>query len=362
MLRWQQEMPRPGKAVAAAVDNFDLSELSEAAARIENAISWNDTDPQIVEHDDDDERRWLVRWWLLWWVVWYCIHSWYSSWTVWWQSGKTQMRPHLKCMLRQVAVFKKHWLVSRVPEAIFLLLVLVLLMAWLSHPLIELRKVENRQAWVHLAFCQNHRTHVSSPTDAGATRGGPHHAPRLRPDQCMSTSGTSCFRMSQQMETDCFFTWKKCIWYACSGLCSVRFSVLWCHGRRNRTRSRRGGHLCCVFNCWRVCHSDLSWPDLTWPGLAWPGLVRGGDEDWGRWWCWWWVGGMEGEGVGGGERGWWRVGVGERLVGRGWWWCGVWVGECVGVGRDYRGGGVFRGTCWTFCHFGSFWMFLVLSF
>ena len=25
-----------------------------------------------------------------------------------------------------------------------------------------LRKVENRQAWVHLAFCPNHRTHVSS--------------------------------------------------------------------------------------------------------------------------------------------------------------------------------------------------------
>ena len=53
---------------------------------------------------------------------------------------KTLMRPHLKCMLRQVAVFKKHvsfWLVSRVPEAIFLLLVLVLLMAWLSRPLIE---------------------------------------------------------------------------------------------------------------------------------------------------------------------------------------------------------------------------------
>ena len=35
---------------------------------------------------------------------------------------------------------KKHvsfWLVSRVPEAIFFLLVLVLLTAWLSHPLIE---------------------------------------------------------------------------------------------------------------------------------------------------------------------------------------------------------------------------------
>ena len=39
----------------AAVDNFDLSELSEAAARIENAISWNDTDPQIIEYEDDDD-------------------------------------------------------------------------------------------------------------------------------------------------------------------------------------------------------------------------------------------------------------------------------------------------------------------
>ena len=29
--------------------------LSEAAACIENAISWNDTDPQIVECEDDDD-------------------------------------------------------------------------------------------------------------------------------------------------------------------------------------------------------------------------------------------------------------------------------------------------------------------
>ena len=37
--------------------------------------------------------------------------------------------------------FKKHvsfWIVSRVPQAIFLLLVLVLWTAWLSHPLIEI--------------------------------------------------------------------------------------------------------------------------------------------------------------------------------------------------------------------------------
>ena len=48
--------------------------------------------------------------------------------------------PDLKCRHRQVAVLKMHvsfWLVSRVPEAIFLLLALVPLTAWLSHPLIE---------------------------------------------------------------------------------------------------------------------------------------------------------------------------------------------------------------------------------
>ena len=58
---------------------------------------------------------------------------------------------------------------SRVPKAIFLLLVLVLLnlqsfvagttrVRGKENPL--LRKVENRRARVHLAFCQNHRPHV----------------------------------------------------------------------------------------------------------------------------------------------------------------------------------------------------------
>ena len=46
---------RKCEAVVAAVDNFDLSELSEAAARTEDASSWNDTDPQIVEYEDDDD-------------------------------------------------------------------------------------------------------------------------------------------------------------------------------------------------------------------------------------------------------------------------------------------------------------------
>ena len=46
---------RKSEAVVAAVDNFDLSELSEAAARIEHAIAWNDTDPQTVEYQDNDD-------------------------------------------------------------------------------------------------------------------------------------------------------------------------------------------------------------------------------------------------------------------------------------------------------------------
>ena len=58
MLHWQREMPRPGnlrQSVVAAVDNFDLSGLSEAPSHIENAISWNDADQQINEYVDDDD-------------------------------------------------------------------------------------------------------------------------------------------------------------------------------------------------------------------------------------------------------------------------------------------------------------------
>ena len=46
------------------------------------------------------------------------------------------------------------------------------------------------------------------PTEAGATRCGPHHAPRLRLDQCMLCRqvGHSARRMPQQRESDCLFT------------------------------------------------------------------------------------------------------------------------------------------------------------
>ena len=91
---------RKSEAVVAAVDNFDLSELSEAAARIENAISWNDTDPQIVEHEDDDDDNCEED------VDWYAgdcddeleeSQNFTNSLLAIW---KMLMRPHLKCMLR----------------------------------------------------------------------------------------------------------------------------------------------------------------------------------------------------------------------------------------------------------------------
>ena len=137
---------RKSEAVAA-VHNFDLSELSEASARIENAISWNETDPQIVEYEDNDDDHYEED---VGWCAGDCDvgldDTAYTAGTPTdhpelleqFDGRKTLMRPHLTCMHRQVAVFKKHvsfWLVSRVPEAIFMWL--VFLMAWLSHPLIE---------------------------------------------------------------------------------------------------------------------------------------------------------------------------------------------------------------------------------
>ena len=44
------------EAAEAAVDNFDLSGLSEAASRIEHAMSWNDSDQHVDEYGDDDDE------------------------------------------------------------------------------------------------------------------------------------------------------------------------------------------------------------------------------------------------------------------------------------------------------------------
>ena len=47
---------RKFEAAVAAVDNVDLSGLSEAASRIENLLSSNDADQQINDYEGDDEE------------------------------------------------------------------------------------------------------------------------------------------------------------------------------------------------------------------------------------------------------------------------------------------------------------------
>ena len=46
------------------------------------------------------------------------------------------------------------------------------------------------------------------PTEAGATRGGPHHAPHFRPDQCMLCRlvGHRASECPNKGKSDCFFT------------------------------------------------------------------------------------------------------------------------------------------------------------
>ena len=68
------------------------------------------------------------------------------------------------------------------------------------------------------------------PTETGATRGGAHHAPRLRPDQCMlhRQVGHRASECPNKEKAIAFSLCKTGIGYPCSGLCRVPCSVLWC--------------------------------------------------------------------------------------------------------------------------------------
>ena len=168
------------EAVVAAVDNFDLSELSEAAARFENAISWNDTDPKIVEYEDDDDDNYEED------VDWYtgdCDDE--LDDTAYTAGTPTDDQELLEQFDQVYASASRSFqeareLLARV-KSVRGYFPVVGIGAFDGHPLIEilqsleakarraggkesplLRKVENRQVWVHLAFCQKHRAHVPS--------------------------------------------------------------------------------------------------------------------------------------------------------------------------------------------------------
>ena len=173
---------------------------------------------------------------------------------------KIKVHPHLKCMHQRVAVFKKHVTfcrVSRVPEATFLLLALTRLDG-VAQPFIDRQPAKSRgkgkegkkkdkllctkvEIYPNLGTPgvlpktptsrSESRPPMSKkrPTETGATRGGPHHAPRLRPDQCLLCRkirhrASECHN---KKDSDIIFTWQTCIWYLRSGLCCVQ-----CHGFR----------------------------------------------------------------------------------------------------------------------------------
>ena len=252
------------EAMSAAVDNFDLSGLSEAASRIGHSISWSDVDQQndgrmIVEMMTMNTVKTMLggtraavtmSWknqhshWILRQTTQNFLNSVMATW-------KTLVHPHLKCMHLQVAVFNEHvstCLVTRVSEATFLLLALALLTAWFSHAptanMLSLAararrarrkerrintRVEILQTLVHLESCQNTdltRPPMSNkrPTETGTIRGGTHHAPRLRPDQCTLCRhvGHPASECPNKGKSDFILTWQACIQYLRSGLCCVR--------------------------------------------------------------------------------------------------------------------------------------------
>ena len=127
-----------------------MSRLSEAASRIENAISWNDTDPQIVEYEDDDDDDYEEH------VDWYtgdCDDELdETACTVGTPTDDPELLEQFDGNLEDAdasaaqvyasasrSFQEARKLLARVKSArgYFQLLVLVLLTAWLSHPLIE---------------------------------------------------------------------------------------------------------------------------------------------------------------------------------------------------------------------------------
>ena len=217
---------RTSEAVVAAADNFDLSELSEAAALIENAISWNDTDPQLVECEDDDDDHNEED------VDWYAgdcddeLDD--TAYTAGTPTDDPELLENFDANLEDAdasasqvyASVSRSFrdareLLARVKSARgYFPAVGIGAFDGLAQPSTDRKPVKSRGKGKKgkrkgksssqkggkptslgtpgiLPKTQNSRVESrppiskKRPTEAGATRGGPHHAPRLRPDQCM---------------------------------------------------------------------------------------------------------------------------------------------------------------------------------
>ena len=279
---------RKSEAVVAAVDNFDLSELSKAAARIENAISWDDTDPQIVEYEDDDDDNFEED------VDWYTGDCDDELDDTAYTAGTPTDDPELleqfggnledaDASASQVyasasrSFQEARELLARVKSARgYFSVVGVGAFDVLAQPSSDRKTVKSRgkgkkgkrkgksssqkggkstslgTSGIFATKKKKHRSRAESrllmskkcPTEVGATRGGPHHAPRLRPDQCMLCRhvGHRASECPNKGRPTAFSPGKRAFGTYALG-CAVFDSQ--CYGATvegNRTRSTRGGY------------------------------------------------------------------------------------------------------------------------
>ena len=261
-------------AEVATVHKFDLSGLSEAASRIENATSWKDADQQIKKYEDDDDEHYEED------VDWHtgdCDDELdETANTVGTPTDDPELLEQFDGNLEEAdasasqvyasasrSFQEAREILSRVQSARgYFPAVGFGAFDSLAQPSTDRkpaksrgkskkgkikrnllrRRVESRQTLVHLVSCQNHRPHVPSLVLRCP------RTVRLRLAQLVvdhitllvfvlisahveSTSWTSCIRMSQQKKNDCIFTWQTGSWYLCSGFRSVRCPVLWCNCR-----------------------------------------------------------------------------------------------------------------------------------
>ena len=81
------------------------------------------------------------------------------------------------------------------------------------------------------------------PTDAGAARGGPHHAPRLRPDQCMKCRqvGHRASECPNKRKPAAFSPGKRAFGTCALGcaVCSILRVVVQLSKKSNKIKTRR---------------------------------------------------------------------------------------------------------------------------
>ena len=269
---------RKSEAMLAAMDDSDLSGHSEAASRIGQAIPRNDAGQKIDECEDDDNE--------------------YFEDDVEWHAGDCDdeldesadivgpppddpehlekfdghLEDALKCMHQQVAISQEaRELLSRVKSARSCFLVVGIgAFDGLAQPSTARKLAKSRgkgkkgkrkgkssshggvqfPSFGKLGVLPKPSTSLSEsrppmskkrPTEAGTSRGVPHHALRLRLDQCMlcRQSGHRASECPNKRDATSLSLGKRAFGHLRSELCCVPCRILWCDGRRNRRRSRR---------------------------------------------------------------------------------------------------------------------------